>query len=144
MIRFFYIGLAMLGLASPAAANGFSSPSGNITCYLDVFSPARMDEVPLVCLIFDADWPMPPKGTMSDPTCDLDSTRTITLPRNGPASASWTCHGDIFWPVPQGQLSYGSEWSLMGYSCSVQTDGVRCDNGRGSSLWVRRASIALE
>lgn len=129
---------------APVAAGGFTTPSNNITCYLDVFSPDRIDEVDVICLIFGASWDLPPDFGDKNPTCDLDQTRTVILPPEGPASARWTCHGDVFWPLPLGALSYGSGWSLMGYSCDVDTDGVRCTNASGNRFHVRRAALALD
>ncbi|WP_375280086.1 hypothetical protein [Pseudooctadecabacter sp.] len=67
----------------------------------------------------------------------------MILPPNGPASARWTCRGDVFWPAPLGRISSGSEWSLASFTCTSDTDGVRCVNGQGNSLWVRRAELVL-
>lgn len=133
-------GLALAGFAAPAAAAGFASPSGNIRCFVDIYSSDPIDEVDLVCLIFQADWPMP----ILDDGCDLDKTRMIILPRQGAATATRACHGDVFWPEPLGAISYGSEWSLMGFTCSMATDGVRCENGQGGDFWVRRAALVLD
>ncbi len=129
--------------ASAAQAHGFSSPSGNIRCYLDVYSDVRFDEKPMVCLVFGADWTPPDGFGDEDPTCDLDMTRTVILPRNGPATARWTCHGDVFWPEPLGSISYGSQWSLLGFSCDVKETGVQCRNEQGNSLSVSRARLGL-
>lgn len=123
-----------------ASADGFRTPSGNIWCYLDVFNSLSYDDLPLICLVGEADWPM--QG--ADPDCGLDETRMIVLPPRGPASVETACHGDVFWPVPLGALSYGSEWSLGVFTCSVAADGVRCDNGAGGAFHVRRAALVLK
>lgn len=125
-----------------AQAAGFSSPSGNIRCYVDVYHSAPLDEAPLVCLIFDADWDLPPDYGDGDPTCDLDRTRTIVLLPQGEAKARWTCHGDVFWPAPLGKISYGSQWDLFDFTCQMATDGVRCRNASGGSFAVNRARFA--
>lgn len=140
-MRIFAVLLLTL-FTTTAHAQGFSSPSGNIRCYVDLYE-TRFDAAPMVCLVFDADWDLPPDYGDDDPTCDLDRTRTVILPPDGPASARWTCHGDVFWPAPLGRISYGSEWSLASFICTSDTDGVRCVNGQGNSLWVRRASLVL-
>lgn len=127
--------------ASSAQAVGFASPSGNIRCYLDVYSDVPFDEKLLVCLVFDADWDLPPYGGGYDPGCDLDSTRTVTLPHNAPATAEWTCHGDVFWPAPLGTISYGSEWSLLGFICDMATTGVTCLNEAGHTVSINRAGV---
>ncbi|MDC0012617.1 hypothetical protein OAE29_05080 [Octadecabacter sp.] len=57
--------------ASPALAAGFSSPSGNMRCYVDLYNAQSLDEVPMVCLVFAADWDLPPDYGDDDPTCDL-------------------------------------------------------------------------
>lgn len=131
-------------LTTPAHAAGFASPSGNIRCYVDIYSPQPMDEVPLICLVSNADWDLPPDYGDGDPTCDLDRTRTVILPRSGAPTARWTCHGDVFWPAPLGKISYGSEWSLFGFTCNMASDGVRCVNGAGGSIAVNRARLALD
>jgi len=137
------LGLILTCAASSAQAAGFASPSGNIRCYVDIYSAAPMDEVGLVCLVFSADWDLPPDYGDDDPTCDLDRTRTILLPRDGVGSARWTCHGDVFWPAPLGAISYGSEWSLFGFECDMATDGVRCTNPQGDGFHVRRADVTF-
>ncbi|MCF2869652.1 hypothetical protein L0664_01115 [Octadecabacter sp. G9-8] len=120
-------------------AAGFASPSGNIRCYLDVYSDLPFGDMPMVCLIFDADWDLPPDYGDSDPTCDLDRTRTLILQPTGRPQERWTCHGDVFWPEPLGTLSYGSEWSMLGYGCRVETRGVTCTNG-DKTFFVSRAT----
>lgn len=97
----------------------------------------------MICLIFEAEWTTPPNYGDGDPTCDLDRTRTVILPQDGPAQVRWTCHGDVFWPAPLGRISYGSQWALMGYTCDMMTSGVRCENPAGNGFLVRRASRAL-
>ncbi|SFI57542.1 DUF6636 domain-containing protein [Jannaschia pohangensis] len=133
----------LFGAGAEARAAGFTSPSGNILCYLDVLSDLPFDEMPLVCLVFEAEWDLPPDYGDDDPTCDFDRTRTILLRPGQPATARWTCHGDVFWPAPLGAISYGSEWSLADYTCAMATDGVRCGNSAGNGFQVRRSSVTL-
>lgn len=131
--------LLTLACATPAAAAGFVSPSGNIICYVGLYGAVPIAEAPLTCLIFEAEWDMPADYNGSDPNCDLDSTRMLTLPAKGRPSEMWACHGDVFWPAPLGRISYGSEWSLFAYTCTMATRGVTCTNG-DKTLFVSRAT----
>ena len=140
----------IMGLATPAQAQSasFSAPSGNIICYLETLDydtggtlpPARQ---PLICLVFQANWTLPDDYGDDDPTCDLDRTRTIIMPPRGPATARWTCHGDVFWPYPTPQIAYGSDWSVPSFGCSMRKDGVRCQNLSGHGIHLRRAQLVL-
>ena len=129
--------------ASPALAAGFSSPSGNIRCYVDLYNAQSLDEVPMVCLVFAADWDLPPDYGDDDPTCDLDRTRTVILTHGQSPVARWTCHGDVFWPAPLGKISYGSQWSLFDFTCDMAMTGVRCDDGQGHGFAVNSAGVML-
>lgn len=135
--------LILLALSTPAMAAGFTSPSGNIKCYVDIYARVPFDDVQMICLVSDADWDLPNDYGDGYPTCDLDRTRAIFLPPTGAPYAHWICHGDVFWPVPLGKISYGSEWSLNHYTCSMATDGVRCTNASGNMLDVNRARFDL-
>lgn len=140
----FKAGLSALVLtcaAGSAQAGGFGSPSGNIRCYLDVFSPQPIGEAALICLIFEADWPVAPDDAY--PECALDQTRQIILPPVGYARAEWACHGDVFWPEPLGTISYGSEWFLFNFECEMARNGVRCSNTGDGGFLVNRAGVTL-
>jgi len=112
-------------------------------CYIDIYSDARFDEMNMICLVGDAEWDLPPDYGDDDPTCDLDRTRTVILPPNGPARARWTCHGDVFWPAPLGAISYGSQWSLGAFTCQMETSGVTCTSDAGRSFTVARRTLDL-
>lgn len=135
--------LILLCTAGPAWAVGFASPSGNIKCYVDLYGPGTVDQAGLVCLVFDADWDLPPEYGDDDPTCDLDRTRAIFLPRTGAPFEHWICHGDVFWPAPLGAISYGSQWSLFNFTCTMDRDGVRCANETGDIIAANRARRML-
>ena len=102
----------------------------------------RLDERPFVCLISEANWSPAINYGDDDPTCDLDSTRIVILPPDGPATERWVCHGDVFYPI-HGAVSYGSEWSFIGYTCQIETSGVSCQNGQGNGFSVARAQRSL-
>jgi len=126
------------------AAPGFTSPSGNITCYIDYYDSAPQSEAGLVCLIFEANWDIAADGTgNTDPDCALDTTRSVELPRSGAPRAAEVCHGDVFWPLPMGAIGYGSTWSLFSYTCEMATTGVLCQNGSGGFKLNRRAFEAF-
>ena len=134
--------LFLLLAQGPAEAQsaGFESPSGNITCF--VFHPADQEiayheDWPLMCLIFEANWQASGGGG-----CDLDETRAILLPTNGPAMDGWECHGDVFWPI-SGAIGYGSTWRFHNISCSMERTGVSCTNGRGNGFKLSRAARDL-
>ncbi|OAN84992.1 hypothetical protein A8B78_05675 [Jannaschia sp. EhC01] len=123
---------------------GFNSPSGNIICYLendlDVYQPVQ--DLSLTCLVFEATWTLPDDYGDDDPICDLDRTRRIVSPPDGPAIERWTCHGDVFWPI-HGAISYGAEWSFLSFDCQMADTGVSCQNGQGHEFSVRRSAQAL-
>lgn len=144
------------GVISPVWAEvseiAFRSPSDNITCYHYNnwhlhWDPALVkNEGPLVCLVDEADWNPPTAYVDYDDymdNCGLDQKRVITLPPDGPATEDWVCHGDMFWPLGDIVISYGSEWSFLEYSCTVETSGVSCQNKQGNGFSVRRAMREL-
>lgn len=136
--------LVLMTLSAPAMAAGFASPSGNIKCYVDIYSDGPFDNAPMICLISRADWDLPPDYGDGNPTCNLDRTRAIFLPPSGAATARWICHGDVFWPAPLGRISYGSQWSLSHYTCAMARDGVRCTNGSGNEFAVKSAGWSAD
>jgi hypothetical protein len=103
---------------------------------LDTFEFQQNQEIPLVCLVFENTWD-------GEANCESDETRTVGLPRNGPATVDWVCHSDVFWPILLGKLSYGSNWTMHGYDCSINTDGVRCTNQSGNGFHVRASMYDL-
>lgn len=118
--------LALSILTAPAYANqpSFQTPSGNILCYLD----NTASELDIFCLIFDADWPYP----VEDEDCDADRIRAVSVGRDWPALAHTICTSDVFWPYPSPTLSYGADWSVEGFTCSVARTGVTCRDDEGT------------
>lgn len=47
--------LFLWAITGPATAAGFASPSGNIRCYIDIYSDARFDEMNMIGLVGDAE-----------------------------------------------------------------------------------------
>lgn len=139
--------VGFVGLSPQASAEPFETPSRNIFCYTDRYDWANNAELPvskrpLICLIFEANWSLPPDYGDGDTSCDLDRTRSLTLEQTGAPVASWVCHGDVFWPAPAPQQPYGSEWREAGYRCAIERTGVTCRNKKvGGSLSVVRGLI---
>ena len=101
---------------------GFSSPTGNIGCYIDRES--------VRCDIAERDWE-PPKAPKS---CELDYGQGIEL-RAG-STADFVCAGDT--ALEGGDpLAYGSSISAGLLRCESSEAAIRCtdaETGRGFSL----------
>jgi hypothetical protein len=83
---------------------GFTSPSGNVGCYLDP-SAARCD-------ISERDWPSPPRPA----DCEFDYGQGINLAAG--AAPNFVCAGDT-------ALGGGNP---LGYGQSVSAGPLRCDS----------------
>ncbi|MCF2906540.1 hypothetical protein L0666_16220 [Octadecabacter sp. CECT 8868] len=141
-LKTFVASLVFACAGSTVQANGFGSPSGNIRCYVNLYTGQPISDAPLVCLIFEADWDLPANENF--PECDLDQTRQIILPAVGTSRAQWICHGDVFWPEPLGTISYGSQWFLFNFECEMQRNGVRCSNSGDGGFVLNRGSVSLD
>ncbi|HET6831748.1 MAG TPA: DUF6636 domain-containing protein [Solirubrobacterales bacterium] len=102
----------------------FSSPSGNIGCYIDLRS--------VRCDIDDRDWdpPAAPAG------CELDFGQGIELRAGG--RAAFVCAGDT--AIGGGEeLDYGSSIAAGLLRCESEESGMTCrdvETGRGFSLAI--------
>lgn len=134
--------ITALLVASPSFAEraSFSSPSGNITCYLEHEGGADPADSPLICLVFAADWTGQPYKSED---CGLDQTRQVQMFQTGKPEVYWGCHGDVFWPLPTPTIGYGSTWSVTGYSCEMAQTGVSCQNTDGNGFKLRRAVVEV-
>lgn len=137
----------VLAVVSGAAmADPFTSPSGNILCYVEsrdwqsgaALPPAKHQ---LICLIFAANWGLPRRYDGGETSCDLDSTRATILRPRGSGRVTWFCHGDVFWPLPAPTQAYGTTWREGAFSCQVTRKGVRCGNGAGGEVFLSRAKM---
>ena len=108
---------------------GFTSPTGNIGCYIDRKS--------VRCDIGDRDWE-PPRAPKS---CDLDWGNAFNLRATGHASR--LCVGDTAVDPRSPTLAYGRTWSRGGFTCKASTAGLRCTNRSGHGFFLSRSSQRL-
>jgi len=119
---------AVLGAPSGAAAlTGFSSPSGNIGCYLDRNG--------VRCDIAKRTWSPPRKPA----SCHLDYGQGIALA----SRARFVCAGDTALGAKH-TLAYGRTIRAGRYSCTSSSAGMTCRNrvtGHGFTLARQRYRI---
>jgi hypothetical protein len=119
------LGMAALLSAPAAAADGFTSPSGNIGCILS--------DTLVRCDIGERDWSPPPRP--ADCPEYSDYGQGLLLHPTGPAR--FVCAGDTAMgagPVlPYGQFEAGG-----GMSCNSEPSGMRCSNSDGRGFRISR------
>ncbi|GIK78159.1 MAG: hypothetical protein BroJett022_18490 [Actinomycetes bacterium] len=107
----------------------FSSPTGNIGCYIDSGG--------VRCDIGDRDWEPPP----APPGCELDYGQGIELRAGG--RAGFVCAGDT--ALGGGEpLDYGSSIAAGLLRCESEESGMTCrdaETGRGFSIAVEGYEI---
>lgn len=107
----------------------FSSPTGNIGCYIDPGS--------VRCDIGDRDWEPPP----APPGCELDYGQGIELRAGG--RAALVCAGDTVLGGGEA-LDYGSSIAAGLLRCESEESGMTCrdaETGRGFSIAVEGYEI---
>lgn len=107
--------LAGLPATSSAASGGFTSPSGNIGCYITGQG--------VRCDIRDHDWPTPARPA----SCELDYGSGLSVNRTG--RGHFVCAGDTTLQAGP-PLAYGSKRSAGRFTCTSRTSGMRCINRR--------------
>lgn len=131
--------LAALSLPlSPAAAQEFSSPSGNITCLFDPPLDADARRTPedseyyVRCDMAEgiSPWSAPPAG------CDLDWGKSLGLMATGAGIRN--CHGDTVLNPRAPVLDYGQTISVPGITCRSERAGVTCTNRQGGGFFLSR------
>ncbi len=116
--------------AAPASAQTrhlvwFSSPSGNIGCWMGT------DAVRCDVRVHTWKRPARPAG------CRLDWGDSLILGRVG--KAQWMCHGDTVLSSPR-VLKYGDRSVVGRFVCSSKTTGMRCVNTRnGHGFLISRS-----
>jgi hypothetical protein len=107
----------------------FSSPSGNIGCYLDSHG-ARCD-------IKDRSWQPPPKPA----SCPVDWGQGVEV--TGGSAGHIVCAGDTALGAKD-QLAYGSSSAAGSYRCSSAETGMTCtDTATGHGFFISRDSYKL-
>ncbi|MEA2974397.1 MAG: hypothetical protein QOG82_2855 [Actinomycetota bacterium] len=105
------------------ATTGFTSPTGNIGCYI---SPESVR-----CDIGDRDWEPPPKPA----DCDLDYGQGIALAAGG--SPRIVCAGDTARARGTDPLPYGQSIQAGSMRCDSSESGMSCrdvETGRGFTI----------
>jgi hypothetical protein len=121
---------AALIWAPTAAADGFTSPSGNIGCVLS-------DDL-LRCDIGERQWAPPPRP--ADCPEYSDYGQGILLRPTGPAR--FVCAGDT--AMGNGPtLQYGQFQAGGGMSCTSEPSGMRCSNSDGHGFVLSRQAYRI-
>lgn len=108
---------------------GFSSPTGNIGCYIDRTS--------VRCDIADRDWEPPPAPA----DCDLDYGQGIELPAGG--APQFVCAGDTALGAGR-PLPYGQSIGAGLLRCESAETGMTCtDAETGRSFTLSKESYDL-
>ena len=108
---------------------GFSSPTGNIGCYI---SPETVR-----CDIAERDWSPPP----APPSCELDFGQGIELPAGD--FPRFVCAGDTALG-PDRKLAYGSSIGAGLLRCESGESGIRCqETENGSGFLISRERYEL-
>ena len=116
--------------APDGAAEGFTSPSGNIGCILS--------DTSLRCDVGDRDWSPPPRP--ADCPDFSDYGQGILIHPTGPAR--FVCAGDTAMgggPV----LAYGQFQAGGGMSCNSEPSGMRCSNSDGHGFTISRQAYRI-
>ena len=111
--------------------SAFSSPTGNIGCFLSA-------EI-AVCEIGSYDFELPPKPS----SCEFDWGAQIELSDPSTAPVLGACKSDTLLGATD-QLAYGSTAAVGEFACFSQEIGMTCwnqDTGHGFTL--SRAAYAL-
>lgn len=121
--------------SSLASADGFRTPSDNIHCMADVWEGTAE----LRCDIRNnaAAVPSPP------PDCDLDWGNAFAVSATR-QSAYRVCAGDTVMNPDYPVLGYGSTWQQHGFTCSVASEGVTCENRFGNGFFLSRKLQTLQ
>lgn len=124
------VAAAALVYAPTAAADDFTSPSGNIGCI--------MSDDSLRCDIAERYWSPPPRP--SDCPDFMDFGQGILLHPTGPAR--FVCAGDTAM-VPGPVLPYGQYQAGGGMSCNSEPSGMRCSNSDGRGFMISRQGYQI-
>jgi hypothetical protein len=126
------VGVSAAWCAAPAGAEnlvGFTSPSGNIGCYVDTHY--------VRCDIAGRDWVAPPRPA----DCELDYGQGIAFAA-GEAPA-FVCAGDTALRAGD-PLEFGQSVDAGAMSCTSLESGITCrDTSTGAGFMISRQEYAL-
>jgi len=124
------VAVAALVGAPDVAADGFTSPSGNIGCILS--------DTSLRCDVGDRDWSPPPRP--ADCPDFSDYGQGILIHPTGPAR--FVCAGDTAMGAGPA-LAYGQFEAGGGMSCNSEPSGMRCSNSDGHGFTISRQAYRI-
>lgn len=134
-----FLVLALTTISAAAEENdpdrplGFTSPSGNISCYAEATPPA------LVCEISTTDWAPVVKND-----CDeLDSGKQLSMTTSSMPIPGWWCRGDTWLHAGIKPLPYGKDWQSGDFTCRSEPTGVTCRNTVGHGWSLSRRNVRL-
>ena len=143
-LRVAVLGLLAASLAPSAYAQsgsgaglvGFRTPSGNIHCMLEQ-DVARNGGTPAVlrCDIRQISGAVPARPA----SCDLDWGQAFAVGQTA-STGELLCAGDTVANDELPQLSYGSVWQHLGFTCTSEVAGLTCFNAKRHGFTLSRAS----
>lgn len=128
------LGAGTMLLATPALAQYFNSPSGNIYCAGDEGENGYVS-----CFIMDTTNSKPPQPKPKD--CDFDWGGMFAVERTG--RAYMECYSDFPYDPNARVLQYGQSVNGKGWSCTSQTTGMRCVNSSGRGFQLSKSKQTL-
>lgn len=117
-------------LATPAAAEVFQTPSGNVQCY------GEAGFVDCEVIVSET---APPEPRPAD--CDLDWGHRFSVADRGPGVM--VCHGDTVRGTGYPVLPYGSSLRFGAVTCTSEERGLTCVNPEGGGFLVSRRDQRL-
>ncbi|BBZ04878.1 hypothetical protein MCHIJ_43150 [Mycolicibacterium chitae] len=135
MQRLIVLAACLLGTLATAPAAGadiefFTSPSGNIGCFIE---PGYVR-----CDINERTWAPPPRP--ADCPSQTGYGQGISLDAHGPAE--FVCAGDTTLGAGSA-LPYGQFHASGGLSCNSEPAGMRCSNSDGRGFTISREAYDL-
>jgi len=125
-----------LGSSGVRDVPGFSSPSGNIHCYLDpkAFAPNGTQQL-LTCGLRHADYAMKLQRRCLAGDWHGFGLRAKTKP-------TLFCTGNPNYSIRPvySTLAYGKSWTRGRFTCTSRITGVTCRNAGGHGLFISRQS----
>lgn len=128
------LGTGTMLLATPALAQYFNSPSGNIYCAGDEGENGYVS-----CFIMDTTNKKP--ALPKPKSCDYDWGNDFGVGRSG--KAHMNCYSDFAYDPNARTLGYGKSINGKGWTCTSQTTGMRCVNSSGRGFQLSKSKQTL-